>query len=156
MTYQRNLACLMNGRVYVTVNLSRFKAHDSKVPGQNVCTIQRPTDVLCVLLQAVETLAAAGCDMIKLSDANTIFTEEINCSPQSFTTLSGGMQSHHLASACTPRRHAYLESPLSGELLPCQCLCILTPMLGTQHTMRPCLQPACRCTPMKLYERKVL
>ena len=129
------------------------ESQDCKVPWQGVCTIQRPYTRLCFVLQAVETLAAAGCDMVILSDANTVFIREI---------IDHHNLSQHFLAVCI----SISVHPTAG-LLTCSCQCQQSPclvkaceffmtLLGSQHGLRPCLQPAYRCTPMKLYGRKAL
>ena len=73
------------------------------VPWQSVHTVQRSSHRLCPYLQAVETLAAAGCDMVILSDANTVFIKEI--------MDHHGLSQHFLA-VCNPSMH-----PTTGVLI---------------------------------------
>ena len=104
------LARFVNGEIDSAQCAQRFKeTRDCRFPWHSVFTIQRPSNRLCFYLQAVETLAAAGCDMVILSDANTVFIKDI--------VDHHGLSQHFLAVCNSISTH-----PTTGLLTrSCQC-----------------------------------
>ena len=90
--------------------------------GPTACTIQRP-----FIPQAVKTLAAAGCDMVILSDANTVFINEI--------VDHHGLSQHFLA-VCSPNPFPQHASGLLTWESHCQDSCPATSCLVDACALR--------------------